>query len=186
MNQKRWILFYIVLSAIVFGHLQGYDSLIEFRGSGFYHTSHRFRSIYGDWNPDYQIEIARDIPCNFQVWLNGDWEREKTTIEHCGSTRFRNLNISLGLRYIFARCCRLNPYIGLGPSFGFFKLENTTCCKNEKVKCLATGLVVKSGIYYRLSNRIFLDGFVDYLYQPTNFHVDIGGVKIGGGIGFKF
>ena len=36
--------------------------------------------------------------------------------------------------------------------------------------------------------NLLLDVFVDYLYQPVHFstRIDIGGFKIGAGIGYKF
>jgi hypothetical protein len=39
-----------------------------------------------------------------------------------------------------------------------------------------------------INRNVFIDVFADYLYQPVNFetHVDIGGFKIGAGMGIKF
>lgn len=79
--------------------------------------------------------------------------------------------------------------MGAGPSFGRIWLKNKPHYReDERTTKTVFGGVVKSGIYYTITDCLFLDLFVDYLYQPVHFdkHVNIGGVKIGAGIGVKF
>jgi hypothetical protein len=67
-------------------------------------------------------------------------------------------------------------------------LKNKSQCTHQTVSKWAVGGVLKTGIYYTVCERIFIDFFVDYLYQPVSFHhrVDVGGFKTGVGVGVKF
>ena len=85
-------------------------------------------------------------------------------------------------------CEQFIPYIGIGPSFSRIWLKNKPRCSHDTISKWAVGGVLKTGVYYCINRYVFMDIFVDYLYQPVHFekHVDIGGVKVGLGIGAKF
>ena len=71
---------------------------------------------------------------------------------------------------------------------GGVQVKNRSCCLHEKRSELLLGGVLKSGINYDITCRLFLDLFVDYAYQPSRFpsRVELGGLKTGVGLGFKF
>lgn len=60
-------------------------------------------------------------------------------------------------------------------------------CTHETLSKWVAGGVLKSGMYVWINQCAFVDLFVDYLYQPVHFetHVDIGGVKVGAGLGVE-
>ena len=52
----------------------------------------------------------------------------------------------------------------------------------------AVGGIVKFGFYVEPVKHLYIDLFTDYLYQQIHFSkwMQIGGLKVGGGVGFCF
>jgi hypothetical protein len=98
------------------------------------------------------------------------------------------VNGSLGLNLVFKPISRTRLYIGAGPSLGFLRLRNEPITGTRIVCKNLVGGIFKSGIYRFIRKDLFLDFFADYLYQPTRFpsHAQVGGLKLGVGIGFAF
>lgn len=151
--------------------------------------SGRFREIYGDVTPNYQIEAGFTFRDCYQVWVNFDWiyKRGHSHSLHDSTTlNIGNLSIGLSLLHHFSKS--FTAYAGLGPSFGRINVHNTFTHIHRNETKYPVGLAVKSGLLYHFNCRYFVDIFVDYLYQPTSFKtkVDIGGLKTGIGIGIDF
>lgn len=177
------------------------ESSVEVRADAFIHSSHLFRKIYGDVGASYGIEASTSVYDCWEGWVNFDWfnKHGKSHVEKTGagsdldvckgnSTRVDIANISFGVRYPFDLCSCFTPYVGIGPSFSWIGLKNKSFCSHDKESKWAFGGIAKFGVYYYFCDCMFLDVFVDYLYQPVHFHrnVDIGGFKTGAGIGFRF
>lgn len=162
---------------------------IEIRSGGFIHTSDLFRDIYGTVAPFYELEVGLGLCDCFELWANIDWSpKDGYSLGLDSRTKSNIYNLSVGFNFPINLCTCFTPYLGLGASFSEIHLKNFSPCGTEKTKKSAAGLVVKSGIYYCFTPCVFFDLFVDYLYQPVHFserHVDIGGFKIGVGIGFN-
>lgn len=170
----------------------------EFRGAGFFHSSHRFREIYGNVGTSYQIEAAGNfnccnLDCNLGWFANVDWTQKKGRSEGLNDpTKMSIANLSFGLKYLYPFFCNYTAYAGIGPSFSRIALDNhhshQRSHNNRYNSRIAIGGIIKTGVLYSINCNLFLDGFVDYLYQPVNYstNVDIGGFKLGAGIGYKF
>ena len=169
------------------------SSTVEIRGAAFVPVSSKFRDAYQDVGPNYQVEVASQIDCCWPVelWTNFDWY-SKTRKHECYKTRVQIPTVSSGLKYMFQTLCfcpDLKFYAGLGISFSRVYLKNESCCtENDKTSKFSVGGVFKSGVYYEFCENFFLDVFADYFYQPVCFHkhVDVGGLKVGAGIGIRF
>lgn len=162
---------------------------IQIRTDAFFHSSNRFREIYGNVNPSYQLEVSRKIKNAFETWVNFDWfSKHGSSIGFSDPTKASIANISFGIKFPYLINQYFKVYTGFGPSFSKIWLNNRSQCSHEKLSKSAFGIVLKFGSCYFITRRIFLDLFVDYLYQPVQFDtdVDIGGVKTGIGLGFKF
>lgn len=164
-------------------------SSIEVRTAAFFHTSKRFRNIYGDVGGSYQLEGATNIYNCIDGWANLDWSiQDGESIGFRNFTRVNITNLSLGIKIPYSLCERLTVYGGIGPSFSIIWLRNNSHFHHKHASKFAFGGVLKFGIIYCISTNVFLDLFADYLYQPVYFekHVDIGGFKTGLGAGYKF
>lgn len=163
---------------------------VEVRSAAFFHSSGRFREIYGTVGGCYQLEVSTPLFHCTDGWVNFDWfskHKKSKECEVCNS-RLYIANISCGVKFPYQFCEQLTAYLGIGPSFSRVWLRNKSKHDHERVTKLAVGGVLKSGVVYFINACMFIDLFVDYLYQPVHFekHVDIGGLKTGAGIGLKF
>ena len=166
-----------------------FKAVLKFVPLLFFHSSKRFREIYGNVGACYQLEASTKLNNCFDAWANFDWFSKQGRSDGFNDpTRVSIANVSLGIRFPYQFCEQFTTYIGIGPSFSKIMLKNKSQCCHENVSKLAIGGVLKTGFYYFINRHIFIDVFVDYLYQPVNFetHVDMGGIKTGIGVGVKF
>lgn len=162
------------------------DISVEFRSAAFFHSSGRFREIYGNVGTSYQLEASTPLYNCMDGWTNFDWF-SKHNSGGC-SSRVSIASVSFGIKYPY-RICGLITYIGIGPSISRIWLKNKPeDAEQERTSKLVLGGVLKTGINYFITRDIYLDLFLDYLYQPVHFDtwVDIGGLKTGLGIGIQF
>lgn len=193
----------IFLTLLGFSLLNAMETTIEARVAAFYHTSKDFRDIYGDWGPSYQIEASFTCDCCYYFWANLSWFHKNgnstgndcsTVVPSCNcsgqpSTTVNIANLSLGIKFPCCICEGLIGYFGIGPVFGNIWLKNNISPREtEKTSKFAFGVIAKLGLDYYITQCLFLDLFVDYLYQPVHFHkqIDLGGVQAGIGLGFNF
>ncbi len=166
-----------------------FTTTLEVRSDGFFHSFRRFRRIYGDVSASYQVEGSIQCDKNMALWTNFDWfGKHGRSIGFRDPTRVDIANISFGIKIPYCITQNIIAYVGIGPSlFGIWVNNRLFRREHEKVSRFALGGILKSGINYFITEHIFLDAFVDYLYQPVYFEkfVNIGGVKVGGGIGIK-
>ncbi len=166
--------------------LHASNESLELRYGTFFHNCHKFKSIYGSKQSSYQVEFTSMVQHPYQVWANVDGCAVRAHVKECGTTRFSALNISFGVRALLPVIQGFDFYLGIGASAGCTSIKNHECAFTKKTNSLFPGGVLKSGFYCSLSDKIFIDLFVDYLYQPTTYHVDLGGIKVGVGLGARF
>lgn len=190
MNKLMISLFSLILSFFHNPLSALIQNSVEVRAAAFFHSSDGFRDIYGDVSGCYEIEASTNLTAQFDVWANLDWFSKHGKSKGLeDSTRVNITNISAGVKYpILTWNHHIIPYIGIGASLGQINLKNESNGGNEKETKTAFGGVVKTGVYCFFDDCIFLDLFVDYLYQRIHTHtlVDIGGFKAGIGIGIAY
>jgi hypothetical protein len=177
-----------------------YLNKTELRSAAFFPAAGRFKKIYGDVGLSVQAEAARTSKRrpNVEIWENVEWIfMDGNPIRSCGSTHIDILNVSLGLKAI-GKVFRdsLFLYAGIGPDVGFVFIENEMrCCKDchkSKIKehkfRAGIGGILKTGAQVYFTRHFYLDLFADYLYLPIQFgrDVNVGGAKVGGGLGARF
>lgn len=184
----------------------GMESTIEVRVGAFFPTSKRFRDCYKDVGATYEIEYSFSCdPCCYAWWGNLGYFHDKAFVSTndcssvlgvCSACTFVRptstidiANLSLGIKfpYYFSEC--VVGYFGIGPVIGNVWLKNKDSLGDtERTSKVAYGGVAKLGVDYYITQCVFLDFFVDYLYETVDFgdHVNIGGFKTGVGLGFRF
>lgn len=166
-----------------------FTTTLELRSDAFFHSFKRFRHIYGDVSASYQVEGSIQCDQNMALWTNFDWfSKHGRSIGFRDPTRVDIANISFGIKIPYCITRNIIAYVGIGPSLSRIWVNNRLFRhRHEEVSKPALGGIIKGGVNYFITEHIFFDVFVDYLYQPVYFEkfVNIGGVKIGGGIGIK-
>ncbi len=181
------------------------EATIEVRAAAFYHTSDKYRNYYKSLDPSYEVEFSFSCdPCCYAWWGNLAWFNSKKEVagNNCKShltacscttfvtptTKISVANFSFGIKfpYYFSDC--LVGYFGVGPVIGNVWFENNSNRGTRRTSKVAYGAIAKLGIDYYITQCVFLDLFVDYLYETVHHgrHYDIGGVKTGLGIGLRF
>jgi len=185
LNKILFILFLLNL------HIFGAEIDIEGRSAAFFHSSKHFRDTYGNVGGCYAIEASTTLEDCWSGWANLDWFSRRghsVWIWHDDRTRVKIANLSVGIKYDFKLNDRFTAYIGIGPSLARVSMKNKWEIVHHHFSKFAFGGIAKGGFDYFMTDYIFLNFFVDYLYQPVHFHsrMDIGGTKVGGGIGIRF
>ena len=175
----------------------------EFRIAGFHSSSEKFRHIYSDWLVDYQLQVAKEICGPIALWGNVSWAWEDGhSLSGHHHTYVRVLPFSFGLEYnlYVTRCVAL--YGGLGASYASVYTDDSDAFIRDHHEKWNWGGVIKLGAKWSFLPCLFLDLFGDYYYQPyrfadeallrdpvvitTNFHENLGGWRLGGGIGYSW
>jgi hypothetical protein len=188
--KKIMLLLLVLIPSAAIAYNDDYCSSIKIRGGVFLPQASLFRGIYGRALPLIEIEAATLLREHLELWGNIDWTGKRGhSIGLCSPTKVNIVNFSFGLNVPFSWTDCFGLYLGLGPSFGGTRLCNRLLNgATERVSKGAVGVVLKSGARWDVGERAFIDLFVDYLYQKVNFptHVNVGGVKIGLGLGVAF
>ncbi len=159
------------------------------RVAAFFPTNHIFRQLYGKAIASFEIEAARSFCDDFELWGNINWlcSHGKTLTFH-DRTNFQNLNLSFGGKQIFCldKCTQF--YLGLGLNAAYVRVHNHSEFVRNKVYKYGVGGLAKAGFYFEPLDNLYFEAFTDYLYQVIHFekHTQIGGFKVGGGIGVHF
>lgn len=173
---------------------QGWD--VEGRVGAFRPSAKILRRIYSYWSPEYEIEVSKQIYNDVHAWSNVGWySKHGHSLGLEDSTHIRILPISFGLKYRFCLTERASAYLGLGACYTILKVKDESPFVVRHTNKEGWGGVVKAGVRYAITCCTFVDFFVDYYYHRFHFHetskierhnMDVGGVKIGGGLGFYF
>jgi outer membrane protein len=166
------------------------ETTLELRGAAFIHSSDRFKEIYGRVGPSVQLEAASYLFRCFDGFANVDWSAQNgRSVGPRNRTFVSIVNLSFGLRYPYQIYRDLTAYVGIGPSISRIVLTNHySNSEKRSVYKIGVGGIIKTGVLYNLTCDWFIDGFIDYLYQPVHYtsNVDMGGFKIGAGLGYSF
>jgi hypothetical protein len=176
----------------------------ELRGAAFIPMCTQFTKIYGSVGPSLQLEMAGcRIPYRYlELWGNIEWDFLDKNKSHliCGNTNINIINLSIGLKGIGnVYHDSIFLYAGIGPDLGIALLENTCSSEflnfdfgdfklKENVCKVGFGVSIKMGGQFYFTRKFYLDIFADYLYLPISYShsIDVGGFKIGAGLGGRF
>ncbi len=185
MNKSLFCFVFLVFSAMIYGDT---DASLKYRTAGFFPVNHRVKHIYEEAIPNYQLEFSQSISSNIALWANTDLFHNYGRVNHCGTSKIHAVNFSLGPKLLYSFSHHINLYVGIGPSIARIYVRNGSRCGNHHEHRWALGGILKSGLEVSVYRNLFLDIFADYLYQPVHFHetVDMGGLKIGLGLGARF
>ncbi len=161
---------------------------LEARGSAYFPVSDTYRHIYGTVGPAFALEGFGKIRNAVWGWTNLQWvPKQGNSIGQNDSTHINVLNWSIGLKFTWQFYKNYYPYLGIGPNLSAVWIHNHGHCVTSPSK-IACGFVTKSGVYCVLTKHLYLNVFVDYLYQHVHFtkNANVGGVNLGTGLGYFF
>lgn len=179
--------------------------------SAYYPASHSIRKTYSSVLVDYQIEASRTFFGNWDMWADLDYITSSGNLAGFhDSTRIDVVPISAGVRYYIPVYSNTWWYIGGGGSYTFSHIHHQSGCMKKNLSKWGFGGVFKTGIKYFFTTSFYLTAFVDYFYQhyhlghsdrayrshcsfksASNYVIgsdtlNVGGLKVGGGLGWTF
>lgn len=179
----------------------------DIRGAAYFPSGDFIKKHFGNAHACFQLEASVRFMENFALWSNLDWLSRRGDRYHFKKpvpseilifpiNKFRRLSIanwSIGLNYIYDVDEKWTVYTGLGPCFGKVWLNKKGGLATQGKSKLAVGAVFKLGFYWAITEVIFIDFFIDYLYQTVRFNkhinkksINLSGFKPGLGIGMNF
>ena len=173
-----------MLLALSGGSAHGSEVLVEVKASTFRPSEQLFRTVYGDG-----LKLAGEL--TFPVWKHIDvfvaagYSSQGGELTITGKeTRLRMVPLEAGIKY---RPLKGSPflYIGMGLAFHLYKESSPI----GDVSGEDMGLVLKVGSTIPMTNRWTVDLHLDGSYcttNPTDLDINIGGLAVGIGVGYRF
>ena len=125
-------LFFLLLITNIHPLFAEFQSSIEIHSAAFFHSSERFREIYGTVGASYQLEASTKLYDCLDGWANFDWFSKHGKSDGFNDpTRVSIANISLGIKFPYQFCEQFTAYIGIGPSLSRICLKNKSQCSHE-------------------------------------------------------
>ncbi|MCJ7581850.1 MAG: porin family protein [Candidatus Aminicenantes bacterium] len=181
MKKLRILLIFIVFFSGI-SHASKFT--FEVKVSYFSPTEKAFKDIYGG-GMTFGAEVSIGLWKKLQFWFgenfySGDGGLTYTEEE----TSLQILPIGGGLKYEFSTGT-LRFYGGIGVNLYNYRESNVL---GEVMKS-GLGYIGKIGVYIQLTKGLLIDIFSEYTYCkmiPADFTINIGGITVGLGLGYKF
>lgn len=177
---------FLALAILIFlsGIIHAATFTIELKGSYFSPAEKAFKDIYGG-GTTVGGEVSIGIWKKLHFWLGGNYYSGDGGLTYTGEeTSLQILPIGGGLKYEFSSGT-LCFYGGIGMNYYQYKESNVI----GDVSKGGIGLIGKIGLNLNVTQGLFLDLFINYSYckiTPADFTINIGGVDVGAGLGYKF
>lgn len=156
--------------------------------ASFLPQSGRFQRIYGNSIPIYGAGLNFQWDPSWELWTSFEGYSKSSHI--CSGeayTSITNFSFSMGPNFHLHPFSNFDVSIGLGPVFGAISLENQSWCEQSKSKAFVIGGAIRLNLRCWVHPRAFITLFSDYSYQHSflDNNVNVGGTKLGGGMGWK-
>lgn len=169
---------------------------VEARAGYFFSSNHLVRKIYHHGGAEFEIQGSVQLYDQFSLWSNFNYfTRSGHSIGLYDKTTIQIYPLSAGISYSYAFHECMEFYFGVGGSYSWLRTHDHSSFVQRHTHKQAWGGVAKSGIHYFFSECYFLDLFADYYYTKIrkssykgveNRAVNIGGVRVGLGLGMMF
>lgn len=196
-DMRKWICGFILFFLFAISSLKAAVCIdwediycdIEFRAAAFFPQEDRFRNLYGDTLPCYQLAVSMNTCSFLELWSSVDYIPGNATFDHCehNNSKLSLTTWAIGLQWPFYIFRNGKLYFGLGPTIAYTFVRNSFRC-HEEASRLTFGGIGRAGFCYVFPFGVVVDIFADYVYQPIDFEKidNVGGLRTGLGIGLQF
>lgn len=154
------------------------------------------RDIYSGPALCTQLEADFTVHKYVSLFLNADYINKSGHSDDLKDHTTLDMgDLSFGFRVSSNIYKYVYPYIGIGAVGAIVHTHDYYDYVKKITNRYSTGLVVKSGVSFTFKKHLVVDIFCDYSYQPLHTYykpaidketIDIGSVKLGGGLGYRF
>lgn len=194
-------------SLVAWDFLNFDDFSVMGRVSYYHPTSKRLRHVFSNGWADYEVQISKQICCDWKIWAGVDGfsiEGRKSDDRH--KSHLQLIPLNLGLKYYFPFTCPIQLYISGAASYSFMRIKEHSHYFHLNKHKSGWGGLIEGGFDYSVWKRMFVNFFVQGYFQEFDFRnpffislpgspittirkktdVDFSGIKIGAGIGYQF
>jgi hypothetical protein len=200
MNMKKLLLllFVALSSSLPLDAWNGIDFTVETRVSYFHPFSKRVRDIYGDGWANFEVEASQTMCNEWTIWERASgWPVTGRSTALHNRTKMRLWSLQLGVIRQFFISPYWRYYFGLGASYNFFNIHDSSHYVRKHFSKNEFGGVARTGVHYFFRDYCFIDINLEYQYQKFDFsrhrhsrvsirNVNLSGIQIGGGLGILF
>ncbi len=181
MKIKKMIIVMIVLSFLPKA-ARPMDITAALKMSYFDPADDSVKNIYGSgmmYGGELDIGIGKD----FHLWLEGSFfsKRGKLTFSE-EETKLEIIPVGIGIKYMIVDW---NLYLGIGLNYNIYREDNPI----GNIRKGKVGYIGRLGGWIKIAGGLIMDFFTDYSYcktQPADYEVNIGGLRVGIGLGYRF
>ena len=173
------------------------DPIIEAKGAYFFFASDTFRDIYSSGGFQVQISGAYPVYYGLQIYgavgYNEAWGKSQNGND---PTAMWQIPVDLGVRPVFTIASFVQYYFTVGPRYFHVQQYNNSPYVNPTIGRNGIGLFANTGFNFYVLNRMLIDLFAEYAYEPTHFSssrtnvyggsVQVSTYAFGLGLGYKF
>jgi len=174
----------VAITICLSGLANATDVTVELKAHYFNPSEQAFKDIYGG-GVMYGAEISIGVWKALDLWFGGSYFSKKGELTFTKEeTKLELLPIGGGVKY---RILSGNfvLYVRLGLNYYQYKESNPIGEVSEG----GLGFVGQIGSYVTIVGGLVFDLYVDYTYckiKPVDFEINIGGIAVGAGVGYRF
>jgi len=173
------------------------NTLTELKISYFYPSSKTLREIYGTGGVNYELAFSYYVWKDLAIRVAGDFFiKEGHSLNGDQKTRLEILPVSLGTFYAY-RMGMHRLYGGGGLRYFFVKIKNDSSSVSSHSYGHGVGGYLEGGYLATFDDWFTFDLFANYSFRRLKLNsehianveqtsVEVGGLNIGAGVGFKF
>ncbi|MGH2611945.1 MAG: hypothetical protein ACRDFB_02720 [Rhabdochlamydiaceae bacterium] len=187
----------ILLLLLTWTALQATPPQAELKLGYFYFGDHQFRKIYHQDALDTQISASGAVWKWLRLYGAVNYiSRDGRSIGGHHKTQILFLPVSLGLESMISISDDVKYYATLGPRYFYIHQENHSPGVHHSVNAQTLGGFVNTGIQVHFGSSFFIDFFGEYSYARVHFSTykhntsththQVGGLTLGGGLGYRF
>jgi hypothetical protein len=170
---------------------------VELKLGYFYFGDHKFRKIYDQGALDTQISASGAVWKWIRLYGAVNYiSSEGRSIGGHNKTEIMFLPLSLGVQALINIEHDVKYYATIGPRYFYIHQENHFRGVNHSVNAHALGGFANMGMQVILSDNFIIDFFGEYSYARNHFSThrqnvsehtrQVGGLTLGGGVGYQF
>lgn len=174
----------IAVTIFLSGLANAADYMFELKTNYFTPSEQSFKDVYGS-GMTYGAEIGITLWKGIGIWAGGDYFTKKGKMTFTEEeTELQIIPLYGGIKFRLLKG-GISPYIGLGIGYFLFKETNPV----GKVEEGDIGYIGQAGFLIKIAGALFFDIKGSYSYckaKPVDIEADLGGFKVGIGLGFEF
>lgn len=178
------------------------ETLFEVKLGYFDFSDSKMRDIYDKGGLDIQFCASYPLWNLTNCWtLNAYgaieyFHRSGKSLNGDQATSLWSVPVNIGLKPVYTINENLQCYFAIGPRYFYIHQHNNSSYVDRNKSRIGLGLFVNTGFNYSLCERLVLDIFAEYSYARMHFNsgkshvytknIQVGGLTVGGGLGYLF